>query len=334
MDSLAKLTQARQMLVEAKTLDDIMQIRDIAEAVRVYAQAAKLGLENQNEAAEIKLRAERKAGEMLARMPKAQGGEHYHSEPTGSTMQPVVTPPTLAEIGIKKTQAHRWQTIAKLPDEKFEEYIDTTKKQGDELTSAGVYKKQKKEEIHVMHAEKRARPLPEGKYSVIYADPPWQYNTEQHGKKEQDTVLETHYPTMTIDEICNLNVKDIADNDAVLFLWATSPLLPKSFKVIEAWGFEYKASFVWDKVKHNVGYYNSVRHEFLLVATRGSFLPEKREGEPILFDSVQSIERMEHSKKPEKFREIIEYLYPSGKKIELFARESSSGWEVWGNENV
>ena len=120
-----------------------------------------------------------------------------------------------------------------------------------------------------------------------------------------------------------------AEDDAVLFLWATSPMLENAFQVIRAWGFKYKTSFVWDKVKHNFGHYNSVRHELLLVCTRGSCTPDT----PKLFDSVQTVERTDrHSEKPEEFRRIIETLYTSGSKLELFARAEHAGWTVHGNQ--
>lgn len=173
-------------------------------------------------------------------------------------------------------------------------------------------------------AVKETPPL-EGKYRVIYADPPWKYGDERDGSTTGAT---DHYPTMSIEELCDLPVKDIAEDNAVLFLWVTSPLLKDCFRVINAWGFKYKSSFVWDKVKHNMGHYNSVRHEFLLICTRGSCTPDVS----TLFDSVQTIERTEHSRKPEEFREIIDTLYPYGKRIELFARRPAEGWEVWGNE--
>ena len=99
--------------------------------------------------------------------------------------------------------------------------------------------------------------------------------------------------------------------------------------MIEAWGFEYKTSFVWDKVKHNFGYYNSVRHELLLICGRGSSTPDISR----LFDSIQTIERSNnHSEKPEEFRLIIDTLYTHGRKIELFARKSIDGWDTWGAE--
>jgi N6-adenosine-specific RNA methylase IME4 len=136
---------------------------------------------------------------------------------------------------------------------------------------------------------------------------------------------------MSIAELCAMgdDIKERADANAVLFLWATSPMLEDSFKVINAWGFKYKASFVWDKVKHNFGHYNSVRHEFLLVCTRGSCTPDVNK----LYDSVQEIPRSEtHSEKPAEFRAIIDTLYPHGKRIELFARSEADGWDAWGNE--
>ena len=123
-------------------------------------------------------------------------------------------------------------------------------------------------------------------------------------------------------------VKGICEPDAVLFLWVTSPLLYQAEPIIAAWGFKYKTSFVWDKVKHNMGHYNSVRHEFLLVCTRGSCVPDNRK----LYDSVQSIDRTKHSEKPEGFRSIIDTLYPHGKRIELFARKQVGGWEAFGDE--
>lgn len=183
-------------------------------------------------------------------------------------------------------------------------------------------------------------PLPNGKFRVIYADPPWLYGAPQHTNSAPDSktaqleVLESHYPSMPLEDICALPIGNLATDDAVLFLWATSPLLEDALEVMSAWGFEYKSAFIWDKVKHNVGYYNSVRHEFLLIGVRGSCLPDDRpEGEPKLIDSVQSIERTDHSVKPVEFRNIIDYLYPTGPRIELFARgDLPDNWIAWGNQ--
>jgi len=206
--------------------------------------------------------------------------------------------------------------VTKLPKEQQQEFV--------QMVDEGVKPKQAKRKVERKHLAER--PLPKDKYRVFYADPPWKYGdsgNDNYGPAER------HYPAMSIDELCALEVKKLAQDDAVLFLWVTSPMLDVCFKVIKAWGFKYKTSFVWDKVKHNFGHYNSVRHELLLVCTRGSCTPDSDEK----VDSVQTIERSnEHSEKPEEFRQIIDTLYTHGKRIELFARTKAEGWETWGNE--
>jgi N6-adenosine-specific RNA methylase IME4 len=190
--------------------------------------------------------------------------------------------------------------------------------------------KEKKEDNARSKKELLEQPLPEDKYRVFYADPPWTYTSgDQHSTEEQATVLGTHYPSMTIAELCDMDIKSMAADDAVLFLWVTSPLLEEAFVVIRAWGFEYKTSMVWDKVKHNVGHYVSVRHEFILICTKGSCKPDV----PTLHNSVLRIERTEHSRKPEEVRKIIDEIYPAGKRTELFARgKVPEHWDTWGNE--
>src|SRR5262252_9697461 len=174
-------------------------------------------------------------------------------------------------------------------------------------------------------AEEGVTEEPTNKYRIIYADPPWSYGNTQ---PDYHTEQRDHYPVMELDEICALPVDQWIEDNAVLFLWATSPILEEAFEVVRAWGFEYKASFVWDKIKHNMGHYNSVRHEFLLVCTRGSCEPDKQQ----LFDSVQSIERSnKHSLKPVEFYDIIETIYTHGRKLEMFPREKREGWDVYGH---
>ncbi len=191
---------------------------------------------------------------------------------------------------------------------------------------AAAHREAKKRE-----AVDKAGNLPKGKHLVIYADPPWKYGDAQAVKGDYGTgtgAAAGHYAPMTMAELKALDVKSLAAENSVLFLWATSPLLPEALTLASAWGFKYKAMFVWDKVKHNMGHYNSVRHEMLLICTKGSCTPQVSK----LFDSVQAIERTKHSEKPEQFRKIIETLYPKGRRIELFARKKTKGWKAWGNE--
>jgi len=232
--------------------------------------------------------------------------------------------PTLSDLGLTKKESSEAQLLA-----------DVNKKANEEIEAIKEGKKSRKAVINDARREKKREELkyktiaPGPKsYRIIYADPPWPYDRwlpHQYGD------VEKHYPNMSIEEICALPVKEMADKDAVLFLWVTSPKLEYAFEVIRAWGFEYKTSFVWDKVKHNFGYYNSVRHEFLLIAGRGQSTPDTKE----LFDSVISIERSDkHSEKPAYFRDLIDSLYTHGNRIELFARgKIKTGWDTWGNED-
>ena len=167
--------------------------------------------------------------------------------------------------------------------------------------------------------------LPDAKFRVIYADPPWKYGdqlTEDYGPTK------FHYPSMSIAELCSMPIRDISEPDSVLFLWVTSPFLFECQPVIEAWGFEYKTSIVWWKQAHNMGHYVSNQHEFLLICTRGSCTPDIKE----LLPSVLVVKRGKHSEKPNEAREMIETLYPHGKRLELFARKQSPGWAVFGNQ--
>lgn len=170
-------------------------------------------------------------------------------------------------------------------------------------------------------------PYPKKVYRIIYADPPWQY-APWTGTKLR--TVEGDYPTMPTKDICEMALPAIA-KDAVLFIWATSPRLTEALKVIPAWGFTYRASFIWNKLGHMWSPFNSVRHELLLIATRGKCNPDDKR----LFVSVQSVRRGRHSEKPAHFRNLIDVLYPTGNRIELFARGTlPPRWDGWGNEYV
>ena len=164
------------------------------------------------------------------------------------------------------------------------------------------------------------------KYPVIYADPPWRYDYAE----TENRAIENQYPTMTIDEICNMPVSDLATDDAILFMWTTAPKLEEAFKVVSSWGFTYRSCAIWDKQKIGLGYYFRIQHEILLVATRGN-IPTPAPADRV--SSVISIPRSEHSAKPVDFYEIIEKFYPALPKIELFCRSPREGWAVWGNQS-
>jgi N6-adenosine-specific RNA methylase IME4 len=159
-----------------------------------------------------------------------------------------------------------------------------------------------------------------GKFSVIIADPPWSY---EHSASE-NRVIENHYNTMSIEEIAALPVNEICTKTAVLFLWVTNPKLQEGLYVLNQWGFTYRTCMVWVKDRIGTGYWVRSRHELLLIGIKGKMpCPE----ESLRPASVIESKRRKHSEKPDKVYEIIEKMYPSLKKIELFARKKREGWQ-------
>ena len=167
-------------------------------------------------------------------------------------------------------------------------------------------------------------------YQVIYADPPWDYQ-----QCRLSGSAKKHYPTMRIEELCALPVADIADRDCALFLWATFPQLPEALRLIKAWGFVYKTvAFVWLKQNrkaltwfYGLGFWTRSNAEVCLLATKGH---PKRQSAGIHQLVISPVER--HSKKPDEVREKIVELMGDVPRIELFARQQTPGWDVWGNE--
>ena len=313
------LLRAEKALQCATTIERVKLVVDIAEAQRIFATRQRLGADLICSAHALRVRALVRLGELLSSFQKAKGAQGAPGPGRGKRgiqQAPRFRPPTYDELGLTKKTAAAAQQLAALPPETLEALARR------ETTLSKVRRAQQVARVRT------ASELPCAKYRVFYADPPWPYND-----KADDPLrgggAGRHYPSMTIAELCAMPIRDRSEDNAVLFCWVTCPLLPDSLSVIAAWGFAYKTNFVWDKVKHNMGHYSSVRHELLLVCTRGSCTPDI----PKLFDSVQSIERTTHSSKPEQFRNIISALYPHGRRIELFARGvSPAGWDSWGNE--
>lgn len=178
------------------------------------------------------------------------------------------------------------------------------------------------QEIEAKRANNKPLESSLGTFSVIYADPPWDYMGE----------LAVGYPCMSVQEICEMPISQISADDAVLFMWCSSSLLPEAVEVVSAWGFKFKTSAVWDKDFTGQGTYFRQGHEVLMIATKGC-VPEVPYGARP--SSVLKFKRREHSRKPDEMYQIIDGMYPELNKIELFCRGVPvQGWAGWGNECV
>lgn len=181
-------------------------------------------------------------------------------------------------------------------------------------------------------------PFPNKKYNIIYADPAWEFNSSiyQDSNRGFEKKLENHYITMHIKQIKNLPVKEITNEDCILFLWSTDSHLPQALDVIKAWGFKYKTiGFTWVKQYksgsycYNFGAYTLKSTEICLIGLKGKLKNIKKSNN---VKGLVFAERTIHSKKPDRIRNDIVELCGDLPRIELFARQKFDGWDSWGNE--
>ena len=169
-------------------------------------------------------------------------------------------------------------------------------------------------------------PLPEGKYDLIYIDPPWEYDLQLSGSPD--------YKTQTLEELKKIQLPTA--KDCIVFMWATNPKLAEAIDLVHHWGLEYKTNIVWvkskdGKLQKGTGFNVVGSHELLLMATKG------KPGVPAEVDRPASVvfaERKAHSEKPQVFYEIIEKMFPNKKYLEMYARpkERRNNWTYWGDE--
>ena len=176
-------------------------------------------------------------------------------------------------------------------------------------------------------------PFPSERFSIVYADPPWDYNGQlQHtgaGGGDSGGAVR-HYRTVKTKDLKALPVWEIAEEDCLLFMWATSPHLDQAIDLGKAWGFEWGTiAFVWHKGKANPGFYTMSENEVCLVFKRGK-IPSPRGARNIRQTILHP--RSKHSRKPDEARRRIGLMFPEQRKIELFAREEVAGWTAWGME--
>ena len=215
--------------------------------------------------------------------------------------------------------------------------------QNENITAYSLYNVQQKKRTKINPLNEIFPSLPNKKYQIIYADPPWDYGGKmQYDKttiKEENvgfkkkiflSSAEFKYPTLKLKHLKELNVESIASDDCLLFMWTTGPHMANAIKLGTAWGFEYKTvAFVWDKMIHNPGRYTLSQTEFVLAFKRGKF-PQPRGARNIR--QMLQMRRGEHSVKPLQIIDGITKMFPEQEKIELFARNNYVGWDNWGLE--
>ncbi|MCS3692025.1 N6-adenosine-specific RNA methylase IME4 [Bradyrhizobium elkanii] len=331
MTQLVRYETARSALAEARSVDEVKDIRDKSEAMRAYARMAK-DTQLEIDATELRLRAERRLGIMLSEQKQTIGMNRGGWQTCGSGEEPQDRIPTLAEVGIDKKLSSRAQRIGGIGEQAFEAMVESVRDRiaSGERIGLNITTADKKERRAARERDLASRQaaLPNKRYGVIYADPEWRFEVYNRDTG-MDRAADNHYPTSSTEDICNRPVADIAADDCVLFLWATVPMLPDALRVMDAWDFQYKSHCVWAKDRVGTGYWFRNQHEILLVGTRGN-VPAPAMGTQV--ESLVDASVGRHSEKPAKFYELIERYFPTLPKIELNARAARPGWDAWGYE--
>lgn len=337
--------------------DKLAMVRAGIKALDKLDMAQEVRQQKKEEAqmlAEALMDAEVRIGEILLAMPKASGkhenrANQYASAKSNTTVtsstQQTPPPPVqtkeeaVKKLGFDKIQVSRFQTLAKNKD--IVEQVKQEARENDDLATRtavlqAVKAKQveEKKEERIVKIEKQiedinAGKLPElqGKFSVVSVDPPWPYE----GESEKVTTYDPNgrrvanpYPEMSIEAIKSIELPVL--DDSIVFLWTTHKFIKDAFDILQAWGFEYKATMVWDKEKIGMGAWLRMQCEFCLVGIKGKPYWENTSYRDIIREP-----RREHSRKPDAFFEMVENI-TKGRRLEYFSREKRNNWEVFGND--
>ena len=320
---LVKLGAARTALAEAKTIQETKNVLDIAISAEVYARRQKLGEEAIEFARSIKVEALRQLGGMLKRTPRNTGaaGRGKAKAKRGTLGVPRIDEPeTLAEIGLDKKTSKMAQDVAEFTEEEVEKV-----KTGKTTISQVVRRYNRKKKMVKIVQENLVLGKQDKVYSIIYADPPWKYEYSF----SESRAIENQYPTMELEDIMSLPVRDLVAEHSIIFLWCPPAFNEKAFQVLRAWGFEYRTQMVWVKPSIGPGQWVRQQHELLLIGVKGNIPTPEGTDRP---SSVIEAPRRKHSEKPQIVYDLIEKMYPTLERIELFARQKREKWDAWGNQ--
>ena len=325
---LGQWEKAKQAIAACTNLDEVKKIKDQAQALKAYAKQAKESLEVQNNIAEIKIRCERKMGDITKIIPiNITGRPSKKSSHNGETSQKTKKE-ILKEAGIDPTHSSRNETISDIPEEEFEKELEEIKKEG-ELTTAKVIrvakskvKKKKNEKLKKFGVQN----LPKGEYATLVIDPPWQVEKIDREVRPNQSKDAFEYPTMSEKELLDFDVPSFSADDAHLYLWVTHKYLPLGLKLAEHWGFKYQCLMTWVKNFGFTPFSWMYSTEHVIFATKGS-LPLLELGIRLDFNAKVR----EHSRKPDEFYEIVKRASP-GPRIDVFSREKRDGFDQFGNE--
>jgi N6-adenosine-specific RNA methylase IME4 len=331
MTDLVRYDAACRAIAEAKSVDEVKDIRDKAAAMQAYARMAK-NTDMEADAAEIRLRAERRVGEMIDEQKKTVGLN------TGSRGRRVSEKPTLANSGVDKNLANKARTLGAMSSKQFEDVVDKTR-QAVNRAAKGVINKQTKKERRDSRELGVAESLPDGICGIGVEDFEWDQETwsEAGRSKHASNTYETATDAHTAEEIVartEERMRCMATDHALLFMFVTIPHLAVGIDVLRLRGYRYVSNIVWGKEDHlGTGYWVREKHEQLLIGVRGNKIPAPLPGTQLDSLVMAPKPNSAHSSKPDVFYDWIRQTYPNITKVEFNRRgPARPGWLAHGNE--
>jgi len=342
--ALIRYEAARAALAEARSVDEVKDIHDRAEAMRAYGRIAK-DVQLELDAAEIRVRAERRLGILIDQQRNTVGLNPGGRPGKTPSRREGVSAATLAEAGIDYKLSSRSQKIAKLAEEDFEGLVANLRERLTEdrgRVSLDIVRERAKTVVRQQHEDLikgggtvhdlAALAASGYRAATIMADPPWHFMTRS--PKGEGRSASQHYNTNPIDEIKALPIANLAAPDAVLLIWMVDWAPQAALDVIAAWGFEHKTTaFTWVKQNRSEygmfmgqGYWTRANPESCWLATRGSPSRLNADVRQLIIARIE-----EHSRKPDEVYTRVERLV-TGPYLELYARRQRPGWTTWGNE--
>jgi len=313
--ALSTLGSARKAVEKAHSIFDVQKLVKLSEAVMAVTDSEGM----REQAMELYLRARRRRGEIVEKLPKNEGargrGVRGKNDPT----------PTLAEQGIDRHEVKKDYKLLTIPEPEWEAFCAKEDKNftGAMRIAKSIERDKKRDENAEMARE--TEPLPDGPFSTIVVDPPW--SREDEGDVDQLGRGQPTYEMMTIDELKALPIGEKAADNAHIYLWITNRSLPKGFPLLTAWGFRYITCLTWCKPSFGIGNYFRGQTEHMLFGVKGS-LPLLRSDVGTCFNWPR---QARHSQKPEEAYDLIETCSP-GPWLDAFARRKRRGWICWGAE--
>jgi len=318
---------AFKALEAARSTDEVKKIRDKAEALRAYAFMAK-NRQLETDAAEIRIRAERRLGEMLQNQKAIQGLNRgaaaggKKESPRGSFLELRDLTPRLTDIGIDKKLSSRAQQFASIPEGDFQSLVQEWRgriEYEEARITTNLLRERERQESVIIVPE-----VPTGRYSTIVIDPPWSYENST-GRHSQAGYLRSGR-VMDLTAVKDFDLQRWVADTCHLYLWVTDAYLGRAYEITDAWGFHAKVSLVWIKNRIGMGNYYRHQHEICIFAVKGDMRLKRRNASTIFEAPVTK-----HSEKPDAFYALVQSCSPAPY-LDVFARKRRAGWDVYGDE--